>query len=147
MSLAGEAVLKGVQEFVTEQQAAEFLQRERIAGIARGICRAKAPVRFAHGVRQCGAEPTLNQATVSRPGKYFRPLQGWLCGQTTPELYLKVRWASLIPYGGVARLLEDVLPVAYTQNGMTIRNHVLETAERIETDLGEEKPVFFDGSE
>jgi len=47
----------------------------------------------------------------------------------------------------VARLLEDVLPVAYTQNGMTIRNHVLETAERIETDLGEEKPVFFDGSE
>ena len=60
---------------------------------------------------------------------------------------LEVRWASLIPYGGVARLLEDVLPVAYTQNGMTIRNHVLETAERIETDLGEEKPVFFDGSE
>src|SRR6202035_592421 len=50
-------------------------------------------------------------------------------------------------YGGVARLLEDVLPVAYTQNGMTIRNHVLETAERIEIDLGEEKPVFFDGSE
>jgi hypothetical protein len=48
---------------------------------------------------------------------------------------------------GVARLLEDVLPVAYTQNGMTIRNHVLETAERIETDLGEEKPVFLDGSE
>ena len=30
---------------------------------------------------------------------------------------------------------------------MTIRNHVLETAERIEADLGEEKPVFFDGSE
>jgi hypothetical protein len=47
----------------------------------------------------------------------------------------------------VARLLEDVLPVAYTQNGMTIRNHVLKTAERIEADLGEEKPVFFDSSE
>ena len=33
---------------------------------------------------------------------------------------------------------------------MTIRNHVLiklKTAERIEADLGEEKPVFFDGSE
>ena len=30
MSLAeGKAVLKGVQEFVAEQQAAEFLQRER----------------------------------------------------------------------------------------------------------------------
>jgi hypothetical protein len=47
----------------------------------------------------------------------------------------------------VARLLEDVLPVAYTQNGMTIRNHLLKTAERIEADLGEEKSVFFDGSE
>ena len=72
----------------------------------------------------------------------------WLCGQTSPELlYLEVRRASLIPYGGVARLLEDVLPAAYTQNGMTIRNHVLNTAERIEADLGEEKPAFFDGSE
>src|SRR5215471_7802899 len=65
-----------------------------------------------------------------------------------PELlYLEVRWASLIPYGGVARLLEEVLPVAYTQNGMTIRNHLLKTAERIEADLGEEKSGFFDGSE
>jgi len=61
--------------------------------------------------------PRWNQCDCQSTGKgSFRPLQGWLCGQTTPELlYLEVRWASLIPYGGVARLLEDVLPVVYTK--------------------------------
>ena len=153
MSLAeGKAVLKGVQEFVAEQQAAEFLQRERTCRhCARHLSSKGAgstSVRTVFGPVRL-PNPRWNQCDCQSTGKgSFRPLQGWLCGQTTPELlYLEVRWASLIPYGGVARLLEDVLPVAYTQNGMTIRNHVLETAERIETDLGEEKPVFFDGSE
>lgn len=71
-----------------------------------------------------------------------------LRGQTSPELlYLELKWASLIPYGGVARLLEDVLPAAETLNAVTIRNHLLETAERMEAELGEEKPVLFDGTE
>jgi hypothetical protein len=153
MSLAeGKAVLKGVQEFVAEQQAAEFLQRERTCRhCARHLSSKGAgstSVRTVFGTVRL-PNPRWNQCDCQSTGKgTFRPLQGWLCGQTSPELlYLEVRWASLIPYGGVARLLEDVLPVAYTRNGMTIRNHVLETAERIETDLGEEKPVFFDGSE
>jgi hypothetical protein len=41
----------------------------------------------------------------------------------------------------------DVLPTADTLNAVTIRNHVLETAARIEADLGEEKSVLFEGSE
>ena len=74
MSLAeGKAVLKGVlQEFVAEQQAAEFLQRSGLAGIARGICRAKAPVRLqcARCSGQCGYQTHAGiSATVSRPGK------------------------------------------------------------------------------
>ncbi len=142
MSLAeGKAVLKGVQELVAEQQAAEFLQRERTCRhCARHLSSKGAPVRLqcarCSGQCRCRTHAGIG-ATVSRPR-----------GQTSPELlYLEVRWASLIPYGSVARLLGDVLPMAYTQNGMTIRNHVLKTAERIEADLGEEKPVFFDGSE
>ena len=104
----------------------------------------------AGGVRgSAAAEPSLESVrlSVDREGDLSTApkLAAW---QTSPELlYLEVRWVSLIPYGGVARLLEDVLPVTYTRNGMRIRNHLLETAERIETDLGEEKPVFFDGSE
>ena len=132
MSLAeGKAVLKGVQEFVAEQQAAEFLQRERTCrNCARHLSSKGAgstSVRTVFGPVRL-PNPRWNQCDCQSTGKgSFRPLRGWLCGQTTPELlYLEVRWASLIPYRGVARLLEDVLPVAYTQNGMTIRNHVLE---------------------
>jgi hypothetical protein len=144
MSLAeGKAVLKGVQEFVAEQQGAEFLQRERTCRHdARHLSSKGAGFDFsAHVVR--------DSAAVSRPGKgpFDRSKAGCVGKPLLSCCILEVRWASLISYGGVARLLEDVLPVAYTQNGMTIRNHVLETAERIETDLGEEKPMFFDGSE
>jgi hypothetical protein len=53
----------------------------------------------------------------------------------------------LIPYGGVAPLLQDVLPIADTLSAVTIRNHLLETAARMEAELGEEKPVLFEGSE
>jgi hypothetical protein len=97
MSLAeGKAVLKGVQEFVAEQQAAEFLQRERTCGIAGGICRAKAPVRLQCGrcSGQCGCRTHAGiSATVSRPGKgpFDRSMAGcvgkpvlscciWKCG-------------------------------------------------------------------
>ena len=127
MSLAeGKAVLKGVQEFVAEQQVAEFLQRERTCRHCARHLSSKgagsAPVRTVFGTVRL-PNPRWNQCDCQSTGKgTFRPLQGWLSGQTSPELlYLEVRWASLIPYGGVARLLEDVLPVAYTQNGMTIR--------------------------
>jgi hypothetical protein len=69
LSLAeGKAVLKGVQEFVAEQQAAEFLQRERTCRHLR-----KASVeqrrRFdfsAHGVRVSAAiKPTLESVRLS----------------------------------------------------------------------------------
>jgi hypothetical protein len=53
----------------------------------------------------------------------------------------------LIPYGGVVRLLAEVLPTRDTLNAVTIRNHLLETAARMDAELGEEKPVFFEGGE
>jgi hypothetical protein len=69
MSLAeGKAVLKGVQEFVAEQQAAEFLQRERTC---RNCDEASVEQRrrfdfSAHGVRaSAAAEPTLESVRLS----------------------------------------------------------------------------------
>jgi hypothetical protein len=44
-------------------------------------------------------------------------------------------------------LLAEVLPTRDTLNAVTIRNHLLETAARMDAELGEEKPVFFEGSE
>ena len=53
-----------------------------------------------------------------------------------PErLYLKARWASLVPYAAAAGLLADLLPIAAVANTTTVRAHVLYVAERIETEL------------
>jgi hypothetical protein len=106
MSLAeGKAVLKGVlQEFVAEQQAAEFLQTGAdLQALREASVEQRRRFDFsAHGVGPVRLpNPRWNQCDCQSTGKgSFRPLQGRLCGQTTPELlYLEVRWASLIPYG------------------------------------------------
>jgi hypothetical protein len=86
MSLAeGKAVLKGVlQEFVAEQQAAEFLQRERTCRhCARHLSSKGAgstSVRTVFGTVRL-PNPRWNQCDCQSTGKgTFRPLQGWLCG-------------------------------------------------------------------
>ena len=88
MSLAeGKAVLKGVQEFVAEQQAAEFLQRERTCRhCARHLSSKGAgstSVRTVFGTVRL-PNPRWNQCDCQSTGKgTFRPLQGWLCEQPT----------------------------------------------------------------
>lgn len=150
--LEGKALLQGVQEFVSDQQAMEFLKRSQPCphcGRQRSVkANGSIHVHTVYGTvhlsnprwRHCDCQPLET--------KSFHPLQSWLRGQTSPELlYLENKWASLIPYGGVARLLAEVLPTRDTLNAVTIRNHLLETAARMEAELGEEKPVFFEGSE
>ena len=89
MSLAeGKAVRKGVQEFVAEQQVAEFLQRERTCRqCARHLSSKGAgstSVRTVFGTVRL-PNPRWNQCDCQSTGKgTFRPLQGWLCGQTSP---------------------------------------------------------------
>ena len=69
MSLAeGKAVLKGVQEFVAEQQAAEFLQRERTCRhCARHLSsKGAGSTSVRTGVRDsAAAEPTLESVRLS----------------------------------------------------------------------------------
>src|SRR5579871_3334776 len=153
LSLAeGKATLHGVQEFVAAQQTAEFLQRARTCAHCGQVLWSKEsgsiPIHTVYGTVQlpnprwhsCECQPATT--------KTFRLLQSWLRGQTSPELlYLQLKWASLIPYGGVDRLLEDVLPAAETLNTVTVRNHLLDTAERMEAERGEEKAVLFEGTE
>jgi hypothetical protein len=65
---------------------------------------------------------------------------------TTPELlFLETKWASLMSYGMTTQLLEDVVPMGDPLNAFTIRSHVLDTAERLERELGEEQNCFIEG--
>jgi hypothetical protein len=73
----------------------------------------------------------------------------WLQGRTTPELlYVETKLASLIPFGKVATLLKDVLPIGESVNQELVRSHLHATAEGIEKELGEERPLNqFEGRE
>ena len=89
MSLAeGKALLKGVQEFVAEEQVAEFLQPERTCRHCARHLSSKGTgstsVRTVFGTVRL-ANPRWNQCDCPSTGKgTFRPLQGWLCGQISP---------------------------------------------------------------
>jgi len=48
-------------------------------------------------------------------------------------------------YGMTAQLMGDVLPMDDSLNAFTIRSHVLDVAERMEQELGEEQHCFIDG--
>jgi len=74
------------------------------------------------------------------------PLRALIPGQIAPErLYLEARWSSLVPYAAAAGLLADVLPIASGANRTTVREHALRVAERVEAELGEERPCFIEG--
>jgi hypothetical protein len=65
--------------------------------------------------------------------------------RTTPKLlFLETKWAALVSYGLTSTLLQDVLPRDEPLHAVTIRNHVLTVAERLEDALGEEQWSFID---
>jgi hypothetical protein len=64
-----------------------------------------------------------------------------------PErLYLETRWASLVPYAAAADLMADVLPIDSGINAMTVRQHAMRTAERLERELTEDRVSFMEDS-
>lgn len=74
------------------------------------------------------------------------PLADLLPDHVAPErLYLEARWASLVSYAAVSRLLSDILPVTTGIGASTLRRHTLHVAERAEAELAEERPSFIDG--
>jgi hypothetical protein len=141
----GKTILHGVQEFVTGQQTAEDLQ-------ARNHCpncgeRYQSKESGKHTVNTVFGpvavpNPRWHRCACQTKGpKTFRPTAAWLKGRTSPELlYLESKWGSLIPFEKVADLLKEVLPVSTSTNHETVREHLQGIAERMETELGEERP-------
>lgn len=86
----------------------------------------------------CRCQPH-EQRTVS-------PLAALLPERTTPELvYLEAKFAGLLAYGLTVRLLDEVLPLGRPVHASTVPNHSHEVARRLETELGEEQPMFIEG--
>lgn len=74
------------------------------------------------------------------------PLAELLKERTAPELaYLEAKFVSLIPYGMTAKLMAEILPMGNAISTASLHRNLEKVAERLESELGEEKGQFIDG--
>jgi hypothetical protein len=146
---AGKAVLQALQEVVVEWQMHASLQQHR-------VCPHCGKVRQSKGVHHMGFRTVFGALPIDSPRLSHCPCQPHtttrlspfavlLPERTTPDLlYLETTWAALLSYGLTVKLLQDVLPIDEPLHAVTIRNHGLEVAQRLEDTLGEEQWSFID---
>ena len=149
LSLAeGKAVTAAIQRRLVEAQVVSWAERHRCCEACGTRRRSKgsSPVVFrtlygdvslaSPRLHRCPCQDADGPATLL-------PLRALILGQIAPErLYLEARWSSLAPYAAAAGLLADVLPIASGANGTTVREHALRVAERVEAELGDERPCL-----
>jgi hypothetical protein len=143
-------VLQGVQQLVAAQQASDCLRQHRgcpACGAPRARKDQKAiVVRSLFGTLRLPS-PRL-YACPCRPGarRSTSPLAAALPERTTPELrYLEAKFAGLASYGLSAALLAEVFPLGRPLHATAVRRHAQAVAQRLEDELGPERPVFIDG--
>lgn len=146
----GKMLLAKIQENMIAQQAAAYIAEQRSCpecGRRRGNKGAHEIIwRSLFGTLKIH-NPRLYTCSCQPQGKKnFSPLAVLLPERTTPEFrYLQSKWASLMSYGLSVNILEEVLPLqAYTT---TVQRHTLETAEKLEAELGDEQYMFIDACE
>jgi hypothetical protein len=146
----GKAILKDIQQIVIERQSSSCLAAYR-------RCPNCGQTRHNKGYHDLSLRTVFGKLTLKSPRfhhcdcqpretKTFSPLAELLPEHTTPELlFLETKWASLMSYDQTAKLLEEVLPMDASLNAFTIRQHIFEVAQRLEDQMGKEKPCFIDG--
>jgi len=148
----GKLILKKIQEGVVQEQIHESLLQLR-------CCPECGEARHSKGYHPIAVRTLFGNVEVNSPRlehcrcqpheeKSFSPLHTVLPEHVSPEmLYLEVKWSSLLPYEVSCDLLHDVLPVDEKLSAVTIRNHLFAVAERIENELGEERPCLLEGND
>jgi hypothetical protein len=146
----GKALLKAIQEAVVEEQLGAYIKAQQRCP----DCGQVRPIKAYHQVTFRTVfghlpvrSPRLHHCRCQlHPTKTFSPLAERLPEPISPELlYLETKWASLVSYGITVDLLKEVLPMDEKLNDVTLRNHVLKVAERMEQALGEERGSFIEG--
>ena len=147
----GKALLGAVQDRMVTTQAAVWSRRHRNcpacgqSRLSKGRCRVVFHTLYGDidldspRLYRCTCQIEKDSATLSL-------LKELIPDRISPERrYLETRWASLVPYAAEASLLADVLPITAGTNATTLREHVLQVAERAEAELGDEQPCFING--
>jgi hypothetical protein len=142
-------ILGQLQQVLIGHQIAAYLDQQRPCPACATPRRVKqqttAPFRTLFGRvnvanprwYQCGCQP--------QSAKTLRPLAQLLPERVSPELrYLELKWASLVSYKLTTRLLHEVLPIDATHSAITVRNHLLHGARRLEQQLGDDRVMVWD---
>lgn len=139
--------LEGVQRILATRQVEEYMDAQR-------RCPACDRQRTQKGQREIVYRTLFGRLRMESPRLYtcrcqvqarksFSPLAELLPERTAPELaYLEAKWASLIPFHATSELLAEVLPLGQTLGTTSIRRKLHEVAERMESQLGEERLMF-----
>ena len=137
-----------LQTTMVTHQAAEYVEEKR-------VCPDCGHVRPRKGRHEIVFRSLFGTLTVPSPRLYIcscqeqsrqsdSPLAERLPERTAPELlYLQTRWASLMSYGLTVDLLEEVLPIHL--NVAAVFRNLHQTAERMESELGDEQSIFVEG--
>ncbi len=146
------SLLNQVQRTLVEQQVAEYekqhdscqhcekklLRKDKRAVVYRTLfCKLKLQCnRLFH----CTCQEQLTRT--------FKPLANLLKERISPELlYLESKFASLMSYGLSVKLLQELLPIEGEISVTTVRNKLHVCAQRLESELGEEKRVYISGTQ
>jgi hypothetical protein len=142
-------LLAAVQDTVVEQQASATIARQAACPECGRPRRHKDTrtivVRTLFGTLRLASPRWWHCGCRDQPTRTFQPLAGLLPERTTPELaYLQARFAALVSYGITADLLGELLPLGRRLHPAVVRRQTQAVAQRLEDELGEERPSFID---
>jgi len=142
-------LLAAVQDTVVEQQASAAITKQVACPDCGRARRHKDTrtivVRSLFGALRLASPRWWHCGCRDQPTRTFQPLAGLLAERTTPELaYLQARFAALVSYGITADLLGELLPLGRRLHPAVVRRGIHAVADRLEGELGEERPSFVD---
>jgi hypothetical protein len=144
----GKEILKNLQRTMVTRQAEEYVAQQKRCtrcGKERSLKGGTTiTYRTPFGKLSISSPRLYTCACDSSKGKSFSPLAERLPERTSPELlYLQSKWSSLMSYGLTVDMLEEILPL-----NTNVASTLLSTrniAERIESELKDEKHMFIEG--
>jgi hypothetical protein len=143
-------ILHGMQQSLVTEQVAAYLTQCKICP----DCGARRNLKGQHRIvyrtlfGKCNlVSPRLYDCPCRNNGRHSAsPLAERLTSHCAPELlYLQTKFASMVSYGLSVELLSTVLPIANEINTTSVRRHLHRVAERIESELGDERFQFIEG--
>jgi hypothetical protein len=142
-------LLCGLQQALVTAQTAQFSEEQTYCPTcgARRAKKGQHPIAFrtAFGKLRLQSPRYYQCCGTPTSAKSVSPLAHLLAERTAPELvYLESKFAGLMSYGLTVSVLSEVLPLGTAISTTGVRRHVHAVAQRLESELGEERVSFID---